>query len=77
MPTPAYLSLEGTKQGLITAGTFTEDSVGNIFQEGHEDQILVQCWMQISLPNLIERRKYITNVQPDSRLDSKRIQRAR
>ena len=31
MPTPAYLSLEGTKQGLITAGTFTEDSVGNIF----------------------------------------------
>ncbi|SIS16074.1 type VI secretion system effector, Hcp1 family, partial [Aquipseudomonas alcaligenes] len=36
MPTPAYLSLEGTKQGLITAGTFTEDSVGNIFQEGHE-----------------------------------------
>ena len=42
MPTPAYLSLEGTKQGLITAGTFTEDSVGNIFQEGHEDQVLVQ-----------------------------------
>jgi len=32
MPTPAYPSLEGTKQGLITAGTFTEDSVGNIFQ---------------------------------------------
>ncbi len=44
MPTPAYLSLEGTKQGLITAGTFTEDSVGNIFQEGHEDQILVQAF---------------------------------
>ena len=42
MPTPAYLSIEGTKQGLITAGTFTEDSVGNIFQEGHEDQVLVQ-----------------------------------
>ena len=42
MPTPAYLTIEGTKQGLITAGTFTEDSVGNIFQEGHEDQVLVQ-----------------------------------
>ena len=27
MPTPAYLSLEGTKQGLITAGTFTEDAM--------------------------------------------------
>jgi len=42
MPTPAYLTLQGTKQGLITAGTFTQDSVGNIYQEGHEDQILVQ-----------------------------------
>ena len=51
MPTPAYLSLEGTKQGLITAGTFTEDSVGNIFQEGHEDQILVQAFShQVIIP---------------------------
>ena len=51
MPTPAYLSLEGTKQGLITAGTFTEDSVGNIFQEGHEDQILVQAFQhQVIIP---------------------------
>ncbi|MBU3058117.1 type VI secretion system tube protein TssD, partial [Pseudomonas indica] len=51
MPTPAYLSLEGTKQGLITAGTFTEDSVGNIFQEGHEDQILVQAYNhQVIIP---------------------------
>lgn len=51
MPTPAYLSLEGTKQGLITAGTFTEDSVGNIFQEGHEDQILVQAFNhQVIIP---------------------------
>lgn len=37
MPTPAYLSITGVKQGLITAGTFTQDSVGNIYQEGHED----------------------------------------
>lgn len=44
MPTPAYLTLQGTKQGLITAGTFTEDSVGNIYQEGHEDEILVQAF---------------------------------
>ena len=26
---PAYMSITGTKQGLITAGAFTEDSVGN------------------------------------------------
>ena len=42
MPTPAYLTLQGLKQGLITAGTFTQESVGNIYQEGHKDQILVQ-----------------------------------
>ena len=39
---PAYMSITGTKQGLITAGAFTEDSVGNTYQEGHEDQVMVQ-----------------------------------
>lgn len=42
MPTPAYISIEGKTQGNITQGSFTADSVGNIFVEGHEDQILVQ-----------------------------------
>jgi type VI secretion system secreted protein Hcp len=42
MATPGYLTIEGAKQGLITAGNFTEDSVGNIYQEGFEDTILVQ-----------------------------------
>ncbi|MCS9123781.1 hypothetical protein N0807_25795, partial [Pseudomonas aeruginosa] len=28
---PAYMSITGTKQGLITAGAFTEDSVGNTY----------------------------------------------
>ncbi len=42
MATPAYMSITGTKQGLITAGAFTEDSVGNTYQEGHEDQVMVQ-----------------------------------
>lgn len=51
MPTPAYLSITGTKQGLITAGTFTQDSVGNIYQEGHEDQILVEAFQhQVIIP---------------------------
>ncbi len=31
MATPAYMSITGTKQGLITAGAFTEDSVGNTY----------------------------------------------
>ena len=44
MPTPAYMTIEGQQQGLITAGNFTEPSVGNIFQEGHEDEILVEAF---------------------------------
>ena len=44
MPTPAYLEIEGTTQGAITEGTFTEDSVGNIYQEGHENEILVEAF---------------------------------
>lgn len=43
MPTPAYITIEGATQGPITQGAFTEDSVGNIWQEGHEDQIMVQA----------------------------------
>ncbi|MGP0016230.1 Hcp family type VI secretion system effector [Pseudomonas sp.] len=51
MPTPAYLSIVGATQGNITDGTFTMKSVGNIFQEGHEDQILVQAFEhQIIVP---------------------------
>ena len=42
MPTPAYIKIVGQTQGNITAGAFTADSVGNVFQQGHEDQILVQ-----------------------------------
>ena len=44
MPTPAYLTIEGVSQGNITEGAFTEDSVGNIFQEEHENEILVEAF---------------------------------
>ena len=44
LPTPAYLYIEASKQGNITAGTFTADSVGNIYQEGREDFIQVQAF---------------------------------
>lgn len=42
MPTPAYISIHGKNQGHITKGAFTADSVGNVFVEGHEDEILAQ-----------------------------------
>jgi type VI secretion system secreted protein Hcp len=38
------MSVTGEKQGLITAGAFTADSVGNTYQEGHEDQVMVQAF---------------------------------
>ncbi len=44
MPTPAYLSIEGARQGNITQGTFTQESVGNVYQEGHENEILVEAF---------------------------------
>ncbi len=44
MPTPAYMTIEGNSQGNITQDAFTEDSVGNIWQEGHENEILVQAF---------------------------------
>lgn len=44
MPTPAYMTITGETQGAITAGTFTADSVGNIWQEAHQDEILVQAF---------------------------------
>lgn len=42
MPTPAYIVIKGRTQGLITDKAFTPDSVGNIYVEGHENEILVQ-----------------------------------
>lgn len=44
MPTPAYLSITGVTQGPITQGAFTEESVGNVYQEGHEDEVLVEAF---------------------------------
>ncbi len=42
MPTPSYISIKGKTQGNITKDAFTADSVGNVYVEGHEDEILVQ-----------------------------------
>ena len=51
MATPAYMSVTGEKQGLITAGAFTADSVGNTYQEGHEDQVMIQGFShELSIP---------------------------
>ncbi|CAH5970185.1 Major exported protein [Citrobacter koseri] len=41
MPTPCYISIKGQTQGLITDRAFTAESVGNIYVQGHEDEMLV------------------------------------
>ena len=51
MPTPAYMSIKGTNQTDITTGAFTPASVGNIYQEGHEDEFLVEAFNHaVTLP---------------------------
>lgn len=44
MPMPAYLTIEGATQGLITQGATTFDSITNEWQAGHEDEIMVQSF---------------------------------
>ncbi len=41
MSLPSYLSITGERQGLMSQGASTKESVGNYWQEGFEDQILV------------------------------------
>jgi type VI secretion system Hcp family effector len=41
MTNAIYLTLKGQKQGEISTGCGSYDSIGNKFQAGHEDQIMV------------------------------------
>lgn len=51
MPTPAYMRIEGERQGLISKGAFSQDSVGNIWQRAHQDEILVEAFQhQMIIP---------------------------
>ncbi|TDB47294.1 Hcp family type VI secretion system effector [Photorhabdus luminescens] len=51
-----YLSLDGKKQGLISAGCSMLDSIGNRYQKGHEDQIQV-----LNLNHSITREKNVAH----------------
>lgn len=41
MASHSYMTITGKKQGLISAGCSTQDSIGNKCQNGHTDQIMV------------------------------------
>ncbi len=42
MAQPVYIKIEGSTQGLISSGASTQDSIGNRYQSGHEDEIMAQ-----------------------------------
>ncbi|KKA05984.1 Major exported protein [Pseudomonas ogarae] len=51
MATPAYMTITDNNQILLTEKAFTADSVGNIYQEGHKDEIMVQGFQhQVTIP---------------------------
>ncbi|MDO7927019.1 Hcp family type VI secretion system effector [Pseudomonas sp. KFB-139] len=47
MAIPAYMTITGTRQGLITENASTSESVGNIYQENHEHEIMVQAMSHV------------------------------
>ncbi|PHM46919.1 Hcp family type VI secretion system effector [Xenorhabdus miraniensis] len=51
-----YLTLNGKKQGLISTGCSTPDSIGNRYQNGHENQIQV-----LSLNHSITRQQNVSH----------------
>jgi type VI secretion system Hcp family effector len=51
-----YLTLKGKKQGLISAGCSTLDSIGNRYQKGHEDQIQI-----LSLDHSMSREQNVSH----------------
>lgn len=51
MSQPSYVKVSGATQGEISKGAFTADSVGNIYQEGHEDELFCQSVSyEVSIP---------------------------
>jgi len=44
MDNPVYMSVEGVTQGNITEGATTAESVGNIYQSGHENETMIKAF---------------------------------
>ncbi len=51
MNNPVFISIKGSTQGLITEGAITPESVGNSYQDGHENEAMVKSFEHaISIP---------------------------
>ncbi|MEN1833600.1 Hcp family type VI secretion system effector [Pseudomonas lijiangensis] len=47
MATPVYMSIQGSRQGLITKEALSFESAGNIYDKEYKDQILVQAFSHV------------------------------
>lgn len=54
-----YLKMTGEKQGLISSGCSTLESIGNKYQSSHEDEIFVY-----ELTNQITRADNVSMILP-------------
>lgn len=51
MNNPIFMSIEGSTQGPITEGAFSQDSVGNSYQEGHDNEAVIKGYAHnITIP---------------------------
>jgi len=51
MSQPCYISVTGSTQGNISEKAFTADSVGNIYQEGHANELFCQSLsLHVTIP---------------------------
>jgi type VI secretion system secreted protein Hcp len=44
MQNSIFMTVKGSTQGLISEGAFTPESVGNIYQNGHENEIFINSY---------------------------------
>lgn len=44
MENSVFMTIKGSTQGLITEGAFTPESVGNIYQNGHENESAIMSY---------------------------------
>lgn len=51
MNNPLFISIQGSRQGLITEGAYTKESVGNSYQAGHEKESVIKGYTHnITIP---------------------------
>ncbi len=51
MNNPIFMSVQGSRQGLITEGAYTKESVGNSYQAGHEKESVIKGYTHnITIP---------------------------